>query len=119
MIKGIGTDIVQIKRIKKSMENPDFLTRNFTKSENEYFSSKNHNPHTIAACFAAKEALSKAFGTGIRGFSLTDIEVLHDPLGKPYYNLYNNAKEKLGGALVFLTLSHTNEYAVAFAVIEE
>ena len=118
MISGIGVDIVEISRMEKSIENSRFLTRNFTTAENEYFMLKNYNIHTIAAAFAAKEAVSKAFGTGIRGFNLTDIEILHDKLGKPYVNLYNKCLEIANGAKINLSLSHTGDYAVAFVVME-
>ncbi len=119
MIIGIGTDLVEISRMSKSIENTGFLTRYFTEAENEYFMLKKYNPQTIAASFAAKEAVSKAFGTGFRGFSLKDIEVLRDNLGKPYIKLYNNAKKLADGACVHLSLTHTGDYASAFVVLEK
>lgn len=119
MIDGIGTDIVEISRVAKLIENTGFLQKHFTTAENEYFLSKNKNPQSVAASFAAKEAFSKALGTGIRGFSLKDIEVLHNEMGKPYIVVYNGAKELLGEGKVFLSLSHCNEYATAMVVIEK
>ncbi len=119
MIYGVGTDIVEVDRMKKAIENTGFLERYFTKSENEYFMLKKYNPMTIAASFAAKEAVSKAFGTGFRGFKLTDIEILRDSLGKPYVCLYNNALKKADGAKLHLSLSHTDSYATAFVVMEK
>ena len=83
MIFGIGCDIIEISRIEKSMKNPRFLSENFTYRENDYFKNKKYNPQSVAAAFAAKEAFSKALGTGISGFSLCDVEVLHDGLSKP------------------------------------
>ena len=118
MIKGIGTDIIEISRIKKSMENPRFLEKNFTNSENDYFVEKKMNPQSVAAAFAAKEAFSKALGTGISGFSFKDIEVLHNELGAPYIRLDNGAKEFFDGGEINLSLSHCDEYAVAVVVIE-
>lgn len=118
MIIGIGTDIVEIPRISKLTENSRFLERYFTKAENEYFLTKHKNPQTVAASFAAKEAFSKALGTGIRGFSLNDIEVLRDDLGKPYINVYNNAKKMVLDATIHVSLSHSAKYATAFVVIE-
>lgn len=123
MITGLGTDIADIARIKKTLERDGaerkFCKRFFTEAENEYFASKNYSAQTVAACFAAKEAFSKALGTGIRDFALKDIEVLHDKLGKPYFKLYNSL-EKIGiENNVLLTLSHSREYAVAVAVIEK
>ena len=119
MICGVGTDIVEVERMKKSIENTRFLERYFTKAENEYFMLKRYNPQTIAVTFAAKEAVSKAFGTGFRGFDLNDIEVLRDDLGKPYVCLYNNALKIADGAKLHLSLSHTSEYAAAFVVMEK
>lgn len=119
MICGVGTDIVEVDRMKKAIENTGFLERYFTKSENEYFMLKKYNPMTIAASFAAKEAVAKAFGTGFRGFKLTDIEILRDGLGKPYVRLYNKVEKMTDGAKIHLSLSHTTDYAVAFAVMEK
>ena len=119
MISGIGTDIVEISRFTRLIENTQFLTKHFTEFENQYFVLKNKNPQTVAASFAAKEAFSKALGTGVRGFTLKDVEILHDNLGKPYINVYNRAKELLGGGKVFLSLSHSDEYATAMVVIEK
>lgn len=119
MIGGIGTDIVEISRIARLIENTGFLQKHFTTAENEYFLLKNKNPQSVAASFAAKEAFSKALGTGIRGFSLKDVEILHDELGKPYVNAYNGAGELLGDGKVFLSLSHSDEYATAMVVIEK
>ena len=119
MIRGIGTDIIEISRIKNSMENPRFLEKNFTLSENEYFVKKRMNPQTVAVAFCAKEAFSKALGTGISGFSHKDIEVLHNESGAPYIKLYNNAKELCADKNIHLSLSHSKNYATAVVVIEE
>ena len=119
MIKGIGTDIIEVSRIENSMKNPRFLEKNFTDAENEYFLKKGLNPQSVAACFAAKEAFSKAIGTGISGFSLKDIEVLHNECGAPYIMVYENAKKALSNGKIHLSLSHSKEYATAMVVIEE
>lgn len=119
MITGIGTDIIEISRLARAIENSRFLSRYFTEAENEYFLLKNNNPQTIAASFAAKEAFSKALGTGFRGFGLRDVEVLRDKLGKPYINVYNNAKIFTDGGKIHLSLSHSHKYATAFVVIEK
>ncbi|MDO4794260.1 MAG: holo-ACP synthase [Filifactor alocis] len=122
MIYGVGTDIVSVARIRKLTErNPRFLTRFFTDKEEEYFSKKSDPYETIAACFAAKEAVSKAMGTGIRQFSFKDIEVRHHESGAPYIELYQGARslfERLGLKCIHLSLSHEKEYAVAYCVIE-
>jgi len=120
MVIGNGVDIVEIERIRKIIDkNPRFLKRNFTLDEQALFHEKKMHPATIAAGFAAKEAVAKAMGTGIRGFDLVDIEVLRDALGKPYVNLHGNAREvaALRGIDSFeISLSHTDVTAIAFAI---
>lgn len=123
MIKGIGTDIIEIDRVKEAVEkNQRFITKYFTENEQELFKERSFNPSTIAANFATKEAVSKALGTGFRSFTLLDIEVLRDRLGKPYVNLYNQAKslkDQLGIDHIYVTISHNRKDVVAFAVAEE
>ncbi len=119
MIFGIGCDIIEIKRIAETDKR--FLDKHFTETERELFLRKNNSPQTIAANFAAKEALSKALGTGVRGFSLNEVEVLRDELGKPYINAYGNAKEileNIGIDNIFVSLSHSKELAQGFVVLE-
>ncbi len=84
MIIGLGTDIIEISRIKKAIERtPTFLEKVFTKKEIEYVSKKKNPYPNYAGKFAAKEAISKAFGTGVRNFSLLDLEIINNDLGKP------------------------------------
>ncbi|SHH48368.1 holo-ACP synthase [Tepidibacter thalassicus] len=120
-ILGIGVDIIEIDRIKNAVNrNNRFLDRVFTEKEIEYFESKNFKIETIAGNFAAKEAVSKAFGTGIRNFKLTDIEILRDNLGKPHVKLYNNLyklSKKLNVVEIMISISHCREYAVANSLI--
>ncbi len=113
MIAGIGTDIVEVKRIKRLIQNSKFLNRCFTEKEIEYFKSRNLNPQTIAGAFCAKEAFSKAIGTGIR-FPFKAVEVLHDGLGKPYISTKLNCEYSF-----HLSISHTKEYALAFVIAEK
>lgn len=115
MIIGMGCDIIEISRIKKAMENPTFVKRCFTEGEREYISVR--QPESAAAIFAAKEAYSKALGTGFDGFYFDDIEVFHDKNGKPYIKGYNAAEVSDCGIL--LTISHCKEYAMAVVVIEK
>lgn len=119
MIRGIGTDIVEISRIEKSLNNPRFLSRNFTDKENEYFNSKKLMQESVASCFAAKEAFLKALGTGFMNVSIKDIEVLHNDMGKPYIVLHNEVKDVFGKGRIHLSMSHSKEYATAVVVIEE
>lgn len=116
MIIGIGTDIVEISRIAKAIESEAFARKCFTEDE-----LQNARPESLAANFAAKEAVAKALGTGFRGFSPIDIEILRDELGKPRAVLYNGAKAAADGLSVtalHISLTHSKEYAVAFAVAE-
>lgn len=121
MIIGIGTDIVEIERIKKAIENEKFLNKYFTSDEIVLYNKRNKNPEILAGNFVVKEAVSKAIGTGVRGFGLSDISVLRDELGKPYIELYNEALQisKQQGILNFhVSISHSEAYAVGFAIAE-
>lgn len=113
MIFGIGTDIIEIKRIEDAIEHKDFCQRYFSDSENAYFKTRNYSPQSIAGNFCAKEAFSKALGTGIRGFSLKDIEVLRDECGKPYILFH-----KTHSYTIHVSISHSKLYAVAQVVLE-
>ncbi len=118
MIIGIGNDLIEIERVRKACSKEAFLSRIFTDREIEMYSKK---PASLAGNFAVKEAVSKSFGTGFRGFEPKDIEVLRDESGKPYVNLYGGAVEVLkrtGGAKVYVSISNTKEYAAAVAVLE-
>lgn len=120
-ILGIGIDIIEIDRIEKVLSRtPRFLDRNFTEKEIEYFKENNFRAQSIAGNFAAKEAISKAIGTGIRGFNLIDIEVLRNDLGKPVVNTYNNLKDiciKYNVKEIKVSISHSENYAVANSLI--
>ncbi len=121
MIFGIGTDIVQVDRIDKNIENQNFLNKIYTEEEQEYLSKRNFNPQTAAGIFAAKEAVSKALGTGISGFNITDIEVITNEFGKPEVFLHNDALEiakERGIDKINISISHEKEYAIAFAIAE-
>lgn len=122
MIFGIGTDIVEIKRIEKAVHrNPRILNRLFTDAEIDYFKLRGMKPQHIAGSFSAKEAIVKAMGTGIRGFCWRDIELLRGSTGKPVVKLHNKAKEYAIGqsiGTIFITISHSQSYATAYAVAE-
>ena len=119
MIHGIGTDIIEIDRISKTIENTSFCSRYFSEDENDYFLKKNNHPQTIAGNFAAKEAFSKALGTGFRNLCLKDISVLRDALGKPYIKLSGNATGLVDENKIFVSISHSEKYALAYVVIEK
>lgn len=120
MIFGNGVDLLEIDRIRELLDkNPRFLKRFFTEEECALFERKMMNVETIAANFAAKEAVSKAIGTGVRGFNLIDIEILRDEIGKPTVHLCGRAEtlaETLGIDHIMLSISHTEKHAIAFAI---
>ncbi len=121
----LGTDIIEVERVRASLEEKlkgRFSARVFTPKEVEYCESKGLSKYqSYAARFAAKEAVSKAFGTGIGENALfNEIEILNDKNGKPYVTLYGRAKsfyEGLGADSISITLSHCKEYAVAYVAI--
>ena len=93
MILGVGTDLIEIKRMEKACRRPHFVARTFTETESRQAKG---SASKLAGSFAVKEAVAKMFGTGFRGFMPGDIEVLRDELGKPYVNLYGGAKKRNG-----------------------
>lgn len=117
MFYGIGNDIVEIERIEKAIGKPGFKTRVFTEKELELIKSKGDKAETYAGRFSAKEAVSKAFGTGVRDFNLVDIEILQNELGKPVVVLKNSLKEKYENLQIELSISHCKTYATAVAII--
>tara|TARA_Y200000002_G_scaffold372628_1_gene370668 strand:+ start:148 stop:531 length:384 start_codon:yes stop_codon:yes gene_type:complete len=124
IIFGIGTDIVSVDRIKKSLKNRTFLKRVFNEKEILKCKKINNSFNCFAKRFAAKEAFSKALGTGIsNGISFNEIIVLNKKSGKPYISLIGKTKKilikKFKGkrSKVSLSLSDENKYAVAFVTI--
>lgn len=115
-----GIDLVEIQRIRNSMQNPRFMTRVFSEAERELFARRGMRAETVAANFAAKEAFGKALGTGIRGFSLDEVSILRDELGAPYFALTGRAEAiaRERGLCFSVSLTHTAEYAVAFVVAQ-
>lgn len=120
MIMGIGTDIVEIQRIKKAcMDNPRFKLRVFTEGERAYaLQGEKTNYSSLAAMWAAKEAYAKATGKGFRGFGFRDVEVCRSNLGAPYLKLHNQAAAYADQKSVHLSLSHSDLSAIAFCIIE-
>ena len=123
-IFGIGTDIVSILRIKKSIKNKKFVSRVY--NEKEIFKCKKliKSENCFAKRFAAKEAFSKALGTGIsNGINLNEIIVKNNNSGKPYFNFEGNTKKFLKKKFknkkfkTSLSLSDEKKYAVAFVTI--
>ncbi|AJD28221.1 holo-ACP synthase [Clostridium botulinum] len=123
MIYGIGTDITEIRRIEKAItRNKNFINKLFTKNEMDLWEKKNFKLEFIAGRFAAKEAISKALGTGIRDFNFKDIEIINDELGKPQVLLKPKAENiirKISKSYkIHLSISHEKEYAIAYALLE-
>ena len=113
----IGVDIIEIDRIKRAISRWQgaFLKRIYTPAELE----NHHNVSSLAARFAAKEAVMKALGTGTRGVSWTDIEILTNGSGAPIVRLYGRAlrkSAKVGIARFQVSLSHSRKYAIAFVI---
>ena len=122
MIIGIGTDIIEIERIEKAiLKTNTFLDKIYTIREQAYYRENYKRVETLAGLFAAKEAISKALGTGFRGFGASDIEIVPNKLGKPEAYLYGEAKTRansLGILKIHVTISHSRTYATAFAIAE-
>src|SRR5882757_1629918 len=123
-INGIGVDLVECARIQHSLDRfgDRFLRRVFTDGEIEYSMSMKFPARHLAARFAAKEAVSKAFGTGIgKSMGWRDIDVHKKPSGEPFLVLTGGA-EKLakerGVKNTLITLSHTDHHAMAMIVLE-
>lgn len=123
-ILGVGVDIVETQRIEHSLERfgERFLHRVFTAGEIAYCQSMKYPVRHFAARFAAKEAVSKAFGTGIgKAMGWRDIDVHRYPSGQPFVVLEAGAKvlaDEQGVTMVWISLSHTDHHAVATIVLE-
>ncbi len=119
-----GTDIIEIDRIKESVENVSgFRERVYTKGEIEYCEMRKKGKYeSYAARFAAKEAVMKALGTGMTdGLGMKQIEVQNDSKGKPHVILTQRAMELfqfMGARNIDISLSHCGKYAIAYVVIE-
>ncbi|MFL2699121.1 MAG: holo-ACP synthase [Gammaproteobacteria bacterium] len=124
MIYGIGTDIVNISRIKKMDSLKSFSEKILSANELKISASYDVNKFIsyLAKQFACKEALSKAFGTGIRKPILfKELEILRDEKGKPYFNPLGDVKKtiiNLGITKTHVSLADESEHAIAFAILE-
>ena len=125
MIFGTGLDIIEIKRIKKSIEkySPKFEQRVFTSNEINYCKSQGDPAKHYAARFAVKEAVSKCLGTGItRTLGFQDMEIAHEDTGKPVLKMIGKGKklfQKLKLKSIHITISHDSTYAIAHAIAEQ
>ena len=121
MILGIGNDIIEIERIEKAISKEGFKDKIYTQRELENIKKRGNRAETYAGVFSAKEAISKAIGTGVREFSLTNLEILNDDLGKPYVvvseKLDKIIKSKKEDYQIEISISHSKKYAIAMAII--
>ena len=121
MIVGIGNDIIEIERIEKAISKEGFKNKIYTQRELKNIEKRGNRIETYAGIFSAKEAISKAIGTGVREFSLTDLEILNDDLGKPYVvvseKLDKILKTKKEDYQIEISISHSRKYATAMAII--
>lgn len=117
----IGTDIIEIRRIAKAMENKRFIDRVYTPAERQYIMSKPDPAESAAGIFAAKEAALKALRCGItKCVTFACIAVCHDKNGAPSLQLSGAAAqilESLGKSRAEISISHCKEYAVAFCML--
>lgn len=123
MIFGIGTDLIEVERVKKSVEKIDgFKEKIFSSDEILYCESKKRKFEHYAGRFAAKEAFFKAIGTGWRnGLAFNEIEIINDKLGKPEIRLNGKALEfKNNNKIdkIQVSISHIKETAIAFVIVE-
>ena len=114
----VGIDLIEIKRIKKSMQNPRFCKRVFGPSEWAFLQERGFSAQSAAASFCAKEAFAKALGTGVRGFSLAEVELLRGSLGEPSLHLSGAARRiaQERGLPFSVSVTHTKEYAAAVVI---
>ena len=112
MAVSCGVDIVRIDRVAEALKNPRFIFRTYTEEEADYCKSRGRlAEESFAGRFAAKEAVSKALGTGLaNGVFLTDIEILSGGAAERYKNM--------GGKSMDISISHDGVSAIAFAVLE-
>ena len=114
----VGIDLVEIARIKKGCENRRFIDRVYSRAEQELFCGERMRYDSLAGNWAAKEAFSKALGTGVRDFRLTEVEILRDDLGAPYLRLSGNAAQLADERELSFSVSitHTKELAQAIVI---
>ena len=125
-ILGNGVDIVKNSRIKKAIENDNFIKRIYSNSEIKESKKIFNKTNFFAKRFAAKEAFVKAIGEGFRNnVNFNDIDISNDNKGKPYINISNNIKQflkkklKLNKYKIFLSLSDEKKHSIAYVIINK
>ena len=125
MIAGIGLDLCEIERMKRAIGRPRFIDRVFTPAEAERIraASDIRRGEIAAGLFAAKEAVSKALGTGLAGIGLAEIEIIPDAAGRPRCTLSGKALDRATALCgerftVWVSITHESGMAAATAVLE-
>ena len=122
MLIGVGCDVIEIARVQKAIVKRSFVERVFAPEEIAYCESRGKQAAaSFTARFAAKEAVLKALGTGLRGGELTEIVITNDELGKPSVQLlgyHGQLAAKLGVKKIAISMSHSRETALAYVVME-
>ena len=125
-IYGIGTDIVSVDRIKKSLKNNDFISRIFSKQEITKCKKLSNLNNCYAKRFAAKEAFAKSIGTGFRdNFNFKDISIINDKFGKPSFQINQKIinivkkKFKISSFNFFLSISDEKKYSIAYVILQK
>ena len=117
MITGVGTDIVEIGKIRKHARRDDFLKKVFTEKEITYCKSKESFEKHLATTFAAKEAIFKALGTG--WLDGKEIEIIRGKSGRPKAILNGTLKKENADSEIMISLSYSKDSAIAFAIIKK
>lgn len=122
MIIGIGCDLCKVFRFEKYFSEQEFIKRFFNDEEIKTFVDKNQFCRYYASRFACKEAFVKAIGTGFKNINLKDLFVKNDEEGKPYMVLQGALKKRMAdlynASKIHLSISHEDDYAIAFVIIE-
>ena len=125
-ILGIGVDIIENLRIKKSIKNKSFISRIFSKSEIQYSKKIKDKTNYYSKRFAAKEAFAKSIGTGFRGnLKFKDISIINNKAGKPTFMITNKLKMiikkqlKVSSFNFFLSMSDEKKYSIAYVVLQK
>ena len=123
MIFGIGIDLCAVERIEKSLQKPTFVDHVFAPQEQALLQAlpPKHRAESAAAAFAAKEAFLKAAGTGLGGFALAELAVLHKPSGAPYFCFLGDAARYIeqNHLTAHLSLTHDGGLAAAYVILEQ
>lgn len=119
----VGIDLIEISRVERAAQNRRFIERVYGKDELEELKRRAMPAQGLAASFCAKEAFGKAMGTGIKGFSLNEVELLHKESGKPYLKLSGKAEKLFKNFTkghensIDVSITHTREYACAIVTL--